>query len=159
MANLIDQMKVVQATAFSLYLKAHNYHWNVTGPNFSQYHDFFGDFYTAVWGSIDHIAEHTRTLDAYVPGSLSRFAELTKIEDETSIIAADAMFRNLYNDNETLIAELTAARDMAEADKRYGLVNFLEDRLDWHAKMHWQIRAFIVKLAPVATSAESAAEE
>jgi starvation-inducible DNA-binding protein len=155
MAELVDQMKVVQATAFSLYLKAHNYHWNVTGPNFAEYHSFFGDFYNAVWGSVDGYAERTRTLDAYVPGSLSRFSELTKIEDETGIITAEAMFRNLYNDNETLINELNTARELAESDKRYGLVNYLEDRLDFHAKMHWQIRAFIVKLAP---SAEMSAE-
>jgi starvation-inducible DNA-binding protein len=148
MSELIDQMKVVQATAFSLYLKAHNYHWNVTGPNFSEYHGFFGDFYEAVWGSVDGYAERTRTLDAYVPGSLSRFSELTKIQDETGIISADAMFRNLYNDNETFIAQLNAAHELASAEKRYGIVNFLEDRLDFHAKMHWQIRAFIVKLAP-----------
>jgi starvation-inducible DNA-binding protein len=141
-------MKVVQATAFSLYLKSHNYHWNVVGPNFAQYHDFFGDFYDAVWNSVDNYAEHTRTLDAYVPGSLSRFSELTKIADETGIIAPEAMFRNLYNDNETLIAELNAVHELAVAEKRYGLVNFIEDRLDFHAKMHWQIRAFIVKLAP-----------
>ncbi len=148
MSELIDQMKVVQATAFSLYLKSHNYHWNVTGPNFAQYHDFFGDFYTAVWSSVDSYAEHTRTLDAYVPGSLSRFSELTKIADETGIIAPEAMFRNLYNDNETLIAELNAVHELAVAEKRYGLINFIEDRLDFHSKMHWQLRAFIVKLAP-----------
>jgi starvation-inducible DNA-binding protein len=148
MSELIDQMKVVQATAFSLYLKAHNYHWNVVGPNFAQYHDFFGDFYTAVFGSVDHIAEHTRTLDAYVPGSLSRFTELTKIQDETGIIAPEAMFRNLYNDNETFISELNIAHELATSEKRYGLINFIEDRLDFHGKMHWQIRAFIVKLVP-----------
>lgn len=148
MSELIDQMKVVQATAFSLYLKAHNYHWNVTGPNFSEYHSFFGGFYEAVWGSVDHIAEQTRTLDAYVPGSLSRFIELTKIQDETGIISPETMFRNLYNDNETFISELTAAHELASAEKRYGLINFIEDRLDFHAKMHWQLRAFIVKLAP-----------
>jgi starvation-inducible DNA-binding protein len=148
MSELIDQMKVVQATAFSLYLKAHNYHWNVTGPNFAQYHDFFGGFYEAVFNSVDHIAEHTRSLDAYVPGSLSRFTELTKIEDETGIIPAEAMFRNLYNDNETFIGELNAVHELAAAEKRYGLINFIEDRLDFHSKMHWQIRAFIVKLAP-----------
>lgn len=148
MSELIDQMKVVQATAFSLYLKAHNYHWNVTGPNFSEYHSFFGEFYETVWGSVDHIAEQTRTLDAYVPGSLSRFIELTKITDETGIIPADSMFRNLYNDNETFIKELNIAHELAAAEKRYGLINFLEDRLDFHAKMHWQIRSFIVKLAP-----------
>lgn len=148
MSALVDQMKVVQATAFSLYLKAQNYHWNVTGPNFSEYHSFYGDFYDAVWSSVDGYAEHTRTLDAYVPGSLSRFSELTKIQDETGIIAPEAMFRNLYNDNETLIAEIASARELAETEKRYGLVNFLEDRLDYHSKMHWKLRAFIVKLAP-----------
>jgi starvation-inducible DNA-binding protein len=148
MSELIDQMKVVQATAFSLYLKSHNYHWNVTGPNFAQYHDFFGDFYESVWSSVDSYAEHTRTLDAYVPGSLSRFSELTKIADETGIIAPEAMFRNLYNDNETLIAELNAVHELAVAEKRYGLINFIEDRLDFHSKMHWQLRAFIVKLVP-----------
>ena len=156
MSELIDQMKVVQATAFSLYLKAHNYHWNVTGPHFSEYHSFFGQFYETVFDSVDHIAEHTRTLDTYVPGSLSRFSELTKIDDETSIIAADAMFRNLYNDNETLINELNTAHELASAEKRYGLINFIEDRLDFHGKMHWQIRAFIVKLVP---STETATTE
>lgn len=154
MSELIDQMKVVQATAFSLYLKSHNYHWNVTGPNFAQYHDFFGDFYDAVWNSVDNYAEHTRTLDAYVPGSLSRFSELTKIQDETGIIAPEAMFRNLYNDNETLIGELNAVHELAVSEKRYGLINFIEDRLDFHSKMHWQLRAFIVKLAPSAEMAD-----
>jgi len=148
MSELIDQMKVLQATVFSLYLKAHNYHWNVTGPNFSEYHEFFGEFYETVWESVDNVAEHTRTLDAYVPGSLSRFSELTSIEDETAIIPAEQMFRNLYADNEIVITELNKAHELAAAEKRYGLVNFIEDRLDFHAKMHWQIRAFIVKLAP-----------
>ena len=158
MSELIDQMKVVQATAFSLYLKAHNYHWNVVGPHFSEYHSFFGDFYETVWKSVDHIAEHTRTLDAYVPGSLSRFSELTKIADEVNIIPAEQMFRNLYADNETLIAELNVAHELAAAEKRYGMVNFIEDRLDFHGKMHWQIRAFIVKLAP-ASAMETPTEE
>ena len=148
MEPLSETLKILLSTVYSLAIKAQNYHWNVTGPNFSEYHSFYGDLYNAVWASVDGYAEHTRTLDAYVPGSLSRFSELTKIEDETGIIAPDAMFRNLYNDNETFIAELNAAHELAVAEKRYGLVNFLEDRLDFHAKMHWQIRAFIVKLAP-----------
>lgn len=149
MSELVEQMKVVQATVFSLYLKAHNYHWNVTGPNFSEYHSFFGDYYTALWGSVDHIAEHTRTLDAYVPGSLSRFSELTKISDETGIIAADQMFKNLLRDNDIAIAEYTKAHELAETEKRYGLINFIEDRLDWHSKMRWMLRSFLVKLTPV----------
>jgi starvation-inducible DNA-binding protein len=143
MDKLIEQMKVVQATAFSLYLKAHNFHWNVTGPNFSEYHEFFGDFYEAVWESVDSYAEHTRTLDTFVPGSLARFGELSKISDETNIPTSAQMFKKLYADNETMISELNKAHDLADAAKQHGLVNFLEDRLDYHAKMHWMLKSFI----------------
>ena len=53
---LVDQLKITQADAFTLYLKAHYYHWNVEGPNFPQYHDFLGDFYQEVFASLDVIA-------------------------------------------------------------------------------------------------------
>lgn len=65
--ELVERLKVVLASAFSLYLKAHNYHWNVTGPNFGEYHQFFSDYYTAVHESTDLYAEHIRMLDAYAP--------------------------------------------------------------------------------------------
>ena len=84
MEQLITQLKVLQATAFSLYLKAHNYHWNVEGVNFPQYHSFFGDLYDEVWNAADRIAEAIRTLDSYAPASYSRFKELSSIEEETS---------------------------------------------------------------------------
>jgi starvation-inducible DNA-binding protein len=143
MEKLIEQLKVLQATAFSLYLKTHNFHWNVTGPNFSEYHDFFGGFYEAVWASVDSYAEHNRTLDTFVPGSLARFADLTKIADETNVPSASGMLSKLYADNEIMIKELYVAHDIAVAAKKYGIVNFLEDRIDFHEKMHWQLKSFI----------------
>lgn len=142
MEQLITQLKVLQATAFSLYLKAHNYHWNVTGPNFSDYHAFFGTFYTDVWGSVDLYAEHARTLDTFVPGSLSRFSELTKIEDEKNIPAAAAMFSRLFADNEIMIQQLNVAHALAEKVNKRGIVNFLEGQLDYHEKMHWMLKSF-----------------
>lgn len=144
MEQLITQMKVLQATAFSLYLKTHNYHWNVTGPNFSDYHAFFGEFYTAVWASVDLYAEHARTLDTFVPGSLSRFSELSKIEDEKNIPAAAAMFSRLYADNEIMIQQLNIAHGLAESANKRGIVNFLEGQLDYHEKMHWMLKSFTV---------------
>ena len=77
MDELIEQMKVTLASTFSFYLKAHNFHWNVEGANFPQFHSFFEGIYTDAWGAVDVIAEHLRTLDAYAPGSLSRFGELS----------------------------------------------------------------------------------
>ena len=95
MEELIQQMKVCQASVFALYLKTHNFHWNVEGPNFPQYHAFLENLYNELWLSVDAIAEHIRTLDSYVPGSLSRFSALTVVEDEINIPTAVKMIREL----------------------------------------------------------------
>lgn len=147
METVIQQLKIVLSTSFATYIKAQNYHWNVTGPNFAQYHEFFGEYYTAVYESVDEYAEHIRTLDAFVPGSLSRFSELSKVEDELRIQTPDVMFKNLYEANEIMRKELNIARDLADDQKLRGIVNFLEERIDYHDKMHWMIRAFIVRVS------------
>ena len=95
---LIEKMKVVLASAFSLYLKSHNYHWNVTGPNFKQYHDFFSDYYENTFEAIDDYAEHIRALNSFTPGSLKRFSELSVISDELSIPSPNFMFVRLGQD-------------------------------------------------------------
>lgn len=144
--ELANQLKVTLATAFSFYLKSHNFHWNVTGTDFAQYHNFLGELYEKVHDSIDLYAEHIRTLDVYVPGSYTRFASLTKIADEVNVLPAEEMFKVLYADNEILLSELRNARDLAEQSGKYGIVNFLEGQLDFHDKMHWMLRSFSVKV-------------
>lgn len=139
--TLVEKMKVVLSSAFSLYLKAQNYHWNVTGPNFAQYHEFFGTFYEDVHASIDDIAEHIRGLKAFAPGSLKRFSELSVIADETAIPSTKFMFVRLSQDNERFNTELKEARKMADELGEPGLVSFLEDRIDFHDKMQWMIDA------------------
>jgi starvation-inducible DNA-binding protein len=107
--TLAEQLKVVLATTFSFYLKAQYYHWNVTGPNFAQNHDFFGKVYEEVHDSIDYIAEEIRKLGSFTPGSLGRFSALSKVEDETTIPETAIMFARLARDNDIVIRELYIA--------------------------------------------------
>jgi len=142
MEELVEALKKVQATSFSFYLKAHNYHWNVEGSSFSEYHTFLGTLYTEVWRAVDLIAEHIRALDAYVPGSLTRFQQLTSIEDELSVPSSRMMMTKLFADNQSVITDLMAAHGIADAVGKRGIVNFLEDRIDAHEKHAWMLRSF-----------------
>jgi starvation-inducible DNA-binding protein len=141
MEKLIEQMKVVLATNFAFYLKTHNFHWNVEGPNFPQYHSFLDGLYNEVWEAVDSIAEHIRTLDAYAPGSLSRYQQLSVIDDQINIPSAIKMIKELELDNTRLIDELRKAQTMAETEKCIGLANFLQDRVDIHFKHGWMLKS------------------
>lgn len=139
--ELVDKMKEVLADSFAFYLKAHNFHWNVEGPNFVEYHKFFGDLYDEVHDAIDDIAEQIRQLDAYAPGSLRRFAELSSIVDEYNIPSAIVMCSKLYEDNQKVIDCLTEAYKMAEEKECYALSNFLQDRIQAHMKHRWMLKS------------------
>lgn len=140
--ELAEKLKAILATAFSLYLKAHNYHWNVTGPNFSEYHEFFADYYTAVHESVDVYAEHIRMLGVYTPGSLKRFSELTMISDEVAVPSPKFMFVRLAADNLLLLNELRSTWEVAESMKEHGVVATLETQIQFHEKMQWQLTAY-----------------
>jgi starvation-inducible DNA-binding protein len=142
METLQEIMKKVLADTFALYLKAHNYHWNVEGPLFSQYHDFFGNLYEELHGSIDAIAEEIRALDSYAPGSFTRFTELTDIDDETTIPMPIIMVTNLLNDNEKVMRTLNVAFKLSNEFDKQGLADFLAGRIDAHSKHAWMLRSF-----------------
>jgi starvation-inducible DNA-binding protein len=141
METLIEMMRKVLADTFAMYLKSHNYHWNVEGSNFPQYHDFFGNLYQELHGAVDPIAEEIRALDAYVPGSLSRFLELTEIEDELSIPNGVEMARRLMVDNQKVIMTLDMAFKLADELDQQGLADFIAGRLDAHKKHGWMLRS------------------
>tara|TARA_R110000868_G_scaffold201317_1_gene448907 strand:- start:34 stop:462 length:429 start_codon:yes stop_codon:yes gene_type:complete len=138
---LADQLKITQADAFVLYLKAHYYHWNVEGPNFPQYHEFLQNFYQDVYGSVDAIAELIRTLNVYAPGTLSRFQALTTIEESDTIPNAVQMMNNIMEENNTMLETLKKAYNMAEEEKQIGIANFLQDRIQAHEKHGWMLRS------------------
>ena len=144
MEQLIQQLKVILGTNFALYLKSHNYHWNIEGPNFPQYHDFLNGFYTEVFAQIDPIAEHIRYLDSYAPGSMERFLELADIEEAVDIIPSSMdMMTQLKSDNDRFIVHLRAGVAAAEQANEPAVGNFLQDLLGAHQKKAWMLRSII----------------
>lgn len=141
MEQLIEKMKIVLATQFAFYLKMHFFHWNVTGPNFPQYHDFFGDLYNELWSSVDDVAEHIRSIQGYAPGSLERFMELSRIKGQIDTVSAPEMFLIALADNNEMITTLGEAFRAAEEAGEVGLANFLQDRMDIHKKHGWMLRS------------------
>jgi starvation-inducible DNA-binding protein len=141
MDELQQAAKVAFATEFSFYLKAHNFHWNVEGSDFKQYHDLFGGIYEEVYGSIDAFAEQIRSLGTYVPASYTRFSMLTQIEDETQILPRQAMVEALIVDNEKIVKLLKLVFQQSEANQEFGFSDFIASRIDAHRKHGWMLRA------------------
>jgi starvation-inducible DNA-binding protein len=140
---LIDELKKVHADAFTFYLKAHFYHWNVEGPNFPQYHDFLQNLYQEVFASIDTLAELIRTLDSYAPGTLTRLRELTSIEETDDVPDGKTMMTRLLQENNILRASLLSAYKIADTLGEVGISNFLQGRIQAHEKHSWMLRSIL----------------
>lgn len=141
MDELVKSLKVSLATVFTFYLKVHFFHWNVEGEDFYQYHKLFEKIYEDVYDSVDPMAEEVRALNKYVPGSLSRYGELSKVEDETKVPTGAKMVERLLADNDTVIKCLLDTCDKAQEQNQQGLMNFLADRIDKHKKWSWFLRS------------------
>jgi starvation-inducible DNA-binding protein len=141
MDKLVNALKIAFASEFSFYLKSHNFHWNVTGIHFQELHDLFANIYEEVYASIDPFAENIRKLNSYTPASYERFSMLSKIDDETEKLPAEAMIAELLQDSDKMVKILKLTFDMATAEGEDGLANFLAERMDAHRKHSWQLRA------------------
>jgi starvation-inducible DNA-binding protein len=138
---IAERLKVVLASAYSFAIKAQNYHWNVIGPNFVVYHRFFQEIYEQVHEDIDAYAEHVRILGMFVPGSLSRFSDLTRIKDELAIPTSNMMIERLLEDNMKMIDILKSVHGAANDTGNPGLTSFLEERIQYHDKLGWMLRS------------------
>jgi starvation-inducible DNA-binding protein len=141
MEELQKAAKVAFASSFAFYLKAHNYHWNVEGSDFKQYHDLFGGIYEEVYGSIDDFAEKIRALGTYVPASLETFSMLSRIEDENNLQTPMQMISELLDDNNKIIKILKIVFQTSEQAVEPGFSDFVAGRIDAHAKHGWMLRA------------------
>jgi len=141
MADLKETLKIALADTFAMYWKAHEFHWNVEGQNFSEYHSFFGDLYEELWDALDVIAEQIRMQKTYVP-SLERLLSMKTISVSTGPVDAAAMMKSLVQDNKTVVNSLTTAYNTAEEAGEYGLSNILQDRISAHKKHGWMLEAF-----------------
>ena len=138
---LADTLKSLLADIYTLYFKAHSYHWNVEGSDFAQYHEFLGKFYEDVYGSADVVAELIRTLDAYAPVSFASLLSTATIEESTTVPDARGMLSNIRRDNDLFLARLVKSYDEAEKASEFGISNFLQDRIQAHEKHAWMLRA------------------
>jgi starvation-inducible DNA-binding protein len=141
MERLLKALKIAFASEFSFYLKAHNFHWNVEGPDFKQYHDLFGGIYEEVYSSIDPFAEQIRAAGGYAPGSLQRFSMLTQIEDEAKVPMALDMVVELMEDSDKMAEIFRMCFQLSEQEGLHGLSDFLAGRQDAHKKHSWMLRA------------------
>jgi starvation-inducible DNA-binding protein len=141
MEQLHQLAKIAFASEFSLYLKAHQFHWNVEGMFFEPLHNLFGKIYEEVYGSIDTFAEQIRSLGSYMPGSYTRFSMLSQIEDETQILEGKQMVQELLKDNEKMRVILKKLFEASEAAGEHGFSDFVAGRLDAHAKHSWMLKA------------------
>lgn len=143
--NLAESLKHLLANSYAFVIKAQQFHWNIEGPNFPQYHEFFGKLYEEVYGSIDRTAEYIRTLDSYTPGSMERFVELSDIKGQLLIPRAELMFNELSEDNQKLIDCLHTCMEHAKNESNFAIENYIAERLDNHQKHGWMIRSILKK--------------
>jgi starvation-inducible DNA-binding protein len=131
------------ADSYSLYLKTHNFHWNVTGPHFGSLHTLFETQYTELALAVDEIAERIRALGHPAPGSYSEFAKLTGVPEAEGRPSAMAMVDQLAADNETCARTSAAAFAVADGVGDQPTADLAVTRQQLHEKSAWMLRSFL----------------
>lgn len=142
---LSDNLKVLLASTQSFAIKSQNFHWNIEGSDFPQYHEFYDTLYNDVNDTIDKIAEYIRILGHYTPGSLQRYAELTIIEDQVKIPRAELMFNETLLDTIKMIQLVVTMFDEATEERQQGIANYMAELQDLYGKKAWFIRSILKK--------------
>ena len=141
--HLVDALEKLLAGSYTLYLKTHNYHWNVTGPMFTTLHTLFELQYTELALAVDEIAERIRTLGAFAPASYTAFAKLSAVEEETGRPSAPAMIKQLVADQATIGEAARAVVAVAEKAGDTASADLGTRRLQVHEKNAWMLRSHL----------------
>lgn len=131
------------ADSYTLYLKTHNFHWNVTGPMFSTLHTLFETHYTEMALAVDEIAERIRALGINAPGSYKQFAELTSIEEETGTPNAEEMIKQLIQGQETVARTARSIFPLVDEANDEPSADLLTQRMQVHEKNAWMLRSLL----------------
>jgi starvation-inducible DNA-binding protein len=132
------------ADSYSLYLKTHNFHWNVTGPMFNTLHLMFETHYTELSLAVDLIAERIRALGFVAPGSYSEFGKLTKVKEHAGDTAATDMIKYLIEAHEVVINTARSILPAADEANDQVTMDLLTQRLQIHEKTVWMLRSLIL---------------
>ena len=131
------------ADNFTLYLKTHNFHWNVTGPMFRTLHVMFEEQYNELWAANDEIAERIRTLGLFAPGTFGEFTSLASIREEEGVPAAMQMVRQLVDGHEAAARTARSVLETAENANDAPTADLLTERLQVHEKTAWMLRSLL----------------
>ena len=141
--QIADGLSRVLADSYTLYLKTHNYHWNVTGPMFNTLHLMFEEQYTELATAIDEIAERIRSLGFASPGSFDSFKGLSRLEQPAEVPDADGMLLWLADAQEQVVVTARTAIPVAEQAGDEATVDLLVERMSVHSKRAWMLRAML----------------
>lgn len=131
------------ADSYMLYIKTHNYHWNVEGPMFNTLHTMFMDQYTELWNALDLIAERIRALGEYAPGSYKAFAKLTSIQETEKVPKALKMVEELLVGHEVVTQTARSLIQIADEAGDEVTCDLLTQRLQVHEKTAWMLRSIM----------------
>lgn len=133
------------ADSYILYLKTHNFHWNVEGPMFNTLHMMFMDQYTELWNALDLIAERIRSLGKYAPGSYKKFVQLSSIQESEDVVPAMEMIRQLLQGHEAVAKTARSVYPLADSCSDESTLDLLTQRLQVHEKTAWMLRSLLAK--------------
>ena len=141
--KVADGLSRMLADSYTLYLKTHNFHWNVTGPMFQTLHLMFMTQYNEIWMAVDLIAERIRALGFPAPGSYAQFAALTSIKDADGVPKAKEMIRQLVEGQEAVVRTAREILPIAEKVGDQPTVDLLSARMEVHEKNAWMLRSLL----------------
>jgi starvation-inducible DNA-binding protein len=142
---IADGLSHLLADTYTLYLKTHNYHWNVTGPMFQTLHLMFQTQYTEMWQAVDLVAERIRTLGYAAPGTYKAFAKLATIKEEEGVPAAIQMIKNLVKGHEQVAKTARSILPVVDKASDEPTADLLTQRLQLHEKTAWMLRSLLDK--------------
>ena len=131
------------ADSYTLYLKTHNYHWNVSGPMFNTLHLMFEEQYTELALAVDVIAERIRALGFPAPGSYKAYAALTEVEEDDAVPSAEDMLRNLVVAQETVVRTARGILPLVDKADDEPTADLLTQRMQIHEKNAWMLRSML----------------
>lgn len=141
MSDVANQLSVILADTYALYLKTQNYHWHVMGSHFKSLHELFEMQYKELAEAVDEIAERIRIQGHKAPATFTEYNSLKRIKDGDSSLDANDMVIELANDHGTLIRDINSAIKMAQAKEDEATVGLLAERITFHEKARWMLNA------------------
>jgi len=142
-SSIVNGLSRMLADTYTLYLKTHNFHWNVTGPMFQTLHLMFMTQYSETWMAVDLVAERIRALGYPAPGSYKEFAALTSIKDSSGTVSAKEMIKQLVDGQETVVRTAREVLPIAEKAGDQPTVDLLSARMEVHEKNAWMLRSLL----------------